>query len=55
MVLIIALSESKLAPPERAADDPPLKNNHPNQRINVPRTACYGEWAVIVFYSSLLT
>lgn len=55
IVLIIALSESALAPPERAAEDPALKNNHPSQRIKVPRTACYGEWAVIYLCSSFET
>jgi len=43
IVLIIALSESWFEPPERAAEDPALKNNHPSQRIKVPRTACCGE------------
>ena len=45
IVLMIALSASLLAPPEIAADDPALKNNHPSQRIRVPNTAYYGECA----------
>ena len=43
IVLMIALSASAWAPPAIAAEDPALKNNHPSQRIRVPRTACYGE------------
>jgi hypothetical protein len=43
IVFIIALSASKLDPPEIAADEPALKNNHPSQRIRVPKTAYCGE------------
>jgi len=39
MVLMIARSASLLAPPAMAAEDPALKNNHPSQRIRVPKTA----------------
>ena len=55
MVLMIALSASLLAPLAIAAEDPALKNNHPSQRMRVPRTACCGEWAVIYFCSRCLT
>jgi len=37
--LMMALSASLFDPLAMAADDPALKNNHPSQRIRVPRTA----------------
>ena len=37
--LIIALSASLFDPLAIAAEDPALKNNHPSQRMRVPRTA----------------
>jgi len=54
IVLMMALSASPLAPPAMAPDDPALKNNHPSQRIRVPRTACCGEWAVMTLCSRAL-
>ena len=41
--LMIALSASLLDPLAIAADEPALKNNHPSQRMRVPRTAYCGE------------